>query len=174
MTDESFKLFYTSLLYYYGKKKEDTTADVNRAYFEVLKPVSDAQREEFFKKVVKAFVYFPRVAELKELVPPAKPAEFRNTTLCWHCMDLGYIPYTKTVTDGNIRRTYDFIAQCPMCEAGGGWNMAPSYTRLFGEEALREVKRKNMETFSHLEQTVPQAKEKFDLIVKAVCKGAKM
>lgn len=174
MTDESFKLFYTSLLYYYGKKKEDTTADVNRAYFEVLKPVPDAQREEFFKKVVKAFVYFPRVAELKEMLPSAKAPKFRNTTVCWYCMDLGYIPYTKTVTQGNLQRTYDFVAQCPMCEAGRGWNMAPGYTRLFGEEALREVKRKNMETYSRLEQKVPQAKEKFERIVKAVCEGAKM
>lgn len=174
MTDEVFKNFYTGLLYYYGKDKKDTTADVNRLYFEALKPVEDQDQNEFFKKVVNSFVYFPKIAELKEMLPKAKSPEYRNTTVCWYCMDVGYIPYAKTVTQGNLKRTYDFVAQCPMCEAGRGWKDAPSYELLFGMEALKEIQRRNMETFSNLDKKVPMAKEKFDLIVKAVCKGAKM
>lgn len=172
MTQEVFKVFYTGLLCYYGKAKAETTAEINRAYFEAVQPVSDEEQSDFFKKVVSTFVYFPRVAELKEIVPRKKPPEFRNTTLCWYCMDSGYVPYVKTEWCGSVQRVYNYAAQCPMCEAGRAYCKAPSYTCLFGEDALQEIKAQNQKRFSDLEKQVPKAKETFARLIKQIGKGA--
>lgn len=174
MTDEVFKVFYTGLLYYYDKAKAETTAEINRAYFDAVQPVTDEEQSEFFQKIVNTFVYFPRVAELKEILPKKKPPEFRNTTLCWYCMDLGYIPYVKTEWHGSIQRIYDYVAQCPMCEAGRAWHNAPNYVRLFGQEALKEIQVQNRKRFSNLEEQVPKAKETFARLMKQIGKGTQL
>lgn len=175
MTDDVFKVFYTGLLCYYNKDKKETTAEINRAYYEALKAIPDAQQGDFFKKLINTFVYFPKIAEIRELLPKPRPAVFRNRTLCWYCMDLGYIPYIKSEFHGNIQRTYEYVAQCPVCEAGRAYSKAPSYARLFGEADLKDVQERNRENFGDIDQAaIDRAKEKFSRIVRAVSEGARI
>ena len=159
MTHKVFQDFQKSLLYYFGRKPADTTAEMNNAYEEALRDVADEDMKALLSKAYAAFKFFPSIPELKGLMGQKRRVALRNTDKCFYCMDAGLIPYTKTEKLGNITREYEYWARCPMCKAGQNYEKAPTYSFLFGEKALRKIRALNDQKYGDIQVEAERAKE---------------
>ena len=143
--------------YYQGHTPLDKMA--LNSYWESAKNIPDDQARALYNDILKSCRYFPNLVEFREIlgIRMPQPIPLRNTQKCFYCMDSGSIAYIKTGMQPFPSMEYKFSARCPLCNMGKMYSDWPAFDQIFNQEALEQVKQKNLELFGAITVDQEQA-----------------
>ena len=116
---------------YYGK---ELTNEQRQITYEQLKNLSIERYRKLISKCLRSCKYMPKIADIiaanTEMSNEITPEEKRQIYPCMKCNGIGYVVYTKFISNGNERLPYTYAARCT-CENGKYvCNKVPTYEEL--------------------------------------------